>query len=280
MLSVCCEWRFSHKCYNGAVIEGVAKLNTLVGNILSRNVTMLVPKACVSACALAMVMDRLPLNRTFVPFLKCATLTNDVEIKAIGYPNLIESMPTVKDIFVDGALRRCIMIANVLENIWFVQKVNCKGVGYSTRYKCSDLRMVDITSTRGDLTEENALFSSVNDQVAIDFDAQVPKSLHDINDDTGMRHRGLRDIFAMSRTKAEMERARLDGHTFTLDSLCWGIERDPFNWPNSSASWRKRLVIVWQELEFGEAIRWHISMSTLPSMIKMCHRHDAVDKRE
>ena len=68
------EWQFSHKCDNGLIINGCVKASKLVRNIMYSKGPMMAPKACINAIVLALLMDRLHLNRACVLFFQASCI--------------------------------------------------------------------------------------------------------------------------------------------------------------------------------------------------------------
>ena len=273
------EWQFSHKCDNGLIINGCVKASKLVRNIMYSKGPMMAPKTCINAIVLALLMDRLHLNRACVPFFRRAAFIHDVEVIAIGYPKSIQTIPEVKDVLIGDVVQQCMMVSQVRDSLWFVQTSCSENSDYYFSYKLCDLHMVDVAKTSEVIHEQDIHSRSRESKLLNCSGIRLPESLDCINDDNGSMHRGLRDIFAFAHTKAAIERARLERVALDIATVCTAIELDPFVWPASHASWRRRMVVVWQELHSNGAVQWHTSFSTLPAMIKMCRGQKVADGR-
>lgn len=264
------EWRYSHKCSNGQVIQGTTAHANLADWLIYKKIAMLPPRAHVNACVAALVLDRLVVKRKFVPFFDKVPSDHAIEILALGVSKPTERVPQTRAISLKNRLHECILCAHVTQNVVVVHP-GAKHRHGTCAYYSSALQEVDLDCGGVVADDGEAKMEKKKRKKSHGFDSKgertpPPTALKDINESNGL-HNGLLSCLAAAHALAEISRAKLQSRGLDVAEACARLERNPFAWQKHDC---KRMVVLWRETSTDGQRVYHVTTNSMYSLIKWC----------
>ena len=263
------EWRYSHTCANGQIIQGTTAHTNLADWLIYKKIAMLPPRPHVNACIAALILDRTVLKRAYVPFFDKVPSGHRIEMLAVGVAKPIERVPQTKTISLNNQSRECIVCAHVTQNV-FILHAGAKHRHGTCAYYSSALQQIDLDGTAVD-DDPECKMQKKKRKKSHGFDRNgertpPPTALRDINEADGV-HSGLRACIATAHVLAEISRAKLQSRDIAIDEACVRLERNPFVWQKHDC---KRMVVLWREINADGLRMHHVTTSSMYSLIKWC----------
>ena len=143
------EWRYKHTCANGQVIQNATAHTKPADWLVYKKIGMLPPRAHVTACIAALILDRLVAKRASVPFFDKVPSDHAIEMLAVGVAKPIERVPQTRTISLKNQSRECIVCAHVTQNV-FILHAGAKQRRGTCAYYSSALLQIDLDGTAVD----------------------------------------------------------------------------------------------------------------------------------